>query len=262
MAAISNTNAFFDSVAAYERFMGRYARPLAKEFVQTIPLTSGQPVLDIGCGPGALTAELVAAVGAGAVTAIDPSPPFLEYCAGQYPGVTAKVAKAEDIPFADNRFDAVFSQLVIHFIGDLPQAGREIVRVTKPGGSVAVCTWNVERMQKINLLPRASHAAGVEVPPLRVLEFNEAGSVAGYLESIGLVDVEESTITVRSTYTDFEDLWNAYLAPVGPMGPWIVAQSDETKSIIKQAMSRILGDPTGEITLSGEARVARGRVSA
>lgn len=262
MGTLSDTNAFFESVAAYERFMGRYARPLAKEFVRTIPLATGATVLDIGCGPGALTAELVATVGAKSVSVIDPSPPFLAYCAEQYPGITAEVAKAEAIPFADHVFDAVFSQLVIHFIGDLPQAGREIMRVTTPGGSVAVCTWNVGRMQKINLLPRAAHAAGVEVPSLRVEEFNEAGAVAGYLESVGLVEVEESAITVSSTYADFEELWSAYMAPVGPLGPWIVAQSDDIKSAIKQAMFGILGDPTAEVSLSGEARVARGRVPA
>lgn len=262
MASPPGSNAFFDSVAGYENFMGRYAHPLAQAFVEWVPAASGSSVLDVGCGPGALTRELVRIVGAESVTVIDPSPPFLEYTSATYPGVKAVVAQAEHIPFDDHAFDTVLAQLVIHFIGDLQQAGREFLRVTKPGGKVAVSTWNVERMEKINLLPRSAHAASIEVPPLRVLEFNEAGSVANFLKSVELVDVEESTITVSSTYADFEELWNSYMAPVGPMGPWIVAQPEETKSAIKQAMNRILGEPSGELSLSGEARVARGRAPA
>lgn len=262
MEASPDSNTFFESVSAYEQFMGRYSRPLAKEFVQSIPLGKGDSVLEIGCGPGALTAELVAVVGAEFVTVIDPSPPFLEYCASQYPGIHAEIAPAEHVPFGEQVFDAVLSQLVIHFIGDLPQAGREIMRVTKPGGWIAVCTWNVERMEKINLLPRAAHAAGIEVPPIPVQEFAGEDSVARYLETIGLEDVEKSTITVSSTYADFDELWDAYLLSVGPMGPWTLARPDEEKSAIRAALFRMLNEPTGEVTLNAEARVARGRVPA
>lgn len=259
MVSSQGSNDFFASVAGYEQFMGRYARPLAVEFVATVPLANGNSVLDIGCGPGALTAELVAKVGAESVSVIDPSPPFLQYCAAQYPGITAEVAKAEQIPFADASFDAVLSQLVIHFIGDLEQAGREIVRVTKPGGWVSVCTWNIDRMQKINMLPRAASAAGIEVPTIRVEAFGENGDVSAYLESIGLADVKESTISVSSTYHDFEELWSAYLVSIGPLGPWTVSQSNEAKAAIKRALFQIIDEPEGEFSLSAEARVATGR---
>lgn len=148
---------------------------------------------------------------------------------------------------------------MIHFIGDLPQAGREIMRVLRPGGRVAVCTWNVERMEMLSLLPRAAAAAGIEVPPLRVETFNEPGSVTEYLESIGLTDVEESTLNVSSNYRDFDELWGAYLTSIGPLGPWTAAQPDDVKESIRQSMYCILGLPPGEITLSGEARVAIGR---
>lgn len=260
MAASTGSNAYFESSTAYDRFMGRYSKPLAKEFIQSIPLAGSDSVLEIGCGPGALTGELVARLGAESVSVIDPSPPFLTYCSRQYPGITAEVAPAEHIPYGDRAFDAVLSQLVIHFVGDLTQAGREIIRVTKPGGWVAMCTWNVERMKKINLLPRAAHAAGIDVPPLPVQEFREENAIARYLESIGLGNVEQSTITVSSTYADFEELWGTYFLTIGPMGPWALARSDDEKAAIKAAMFQILGEPAGELSLSGEARVARGQV--
>lgn len=262
METTPESNTFFASATSYEQFMGRYARPLAKEFVKSIPLQRSDRVLDIGCGPGALTAELVAAVGADHVSAIDPSPPFLAYCASQYRGITAEVAQAENIPFADHVFDAVFSQLVIHFIGDLNQAGREIVRVAKPGSPVSMCTWNIAQMEKLNLLPRAAQAAGVEVQQLRVEGFGEDGSVATYLKAIGLMDVEKYTINVTSTYTDFDELWGTYLLSIGPMGPWTSAQSDDVKSVLRDAMFKILNEPAGAITLHAEARVARGKTPA
>lgn len=262
MAIPPESNAFFASAAAYDQFMGRYARPLAQEFVKTIPLQPGDHVLDIGCGPGALTAELVSAVGADHVSVIDPSPPFLTYCASTYPGITAEVAQAERIPFANDSFDAIFSQLVIHFIRDLAQAGREIVRVLKPGGAVSVCTWNIPRMEMLGLLPRAAEAAGIHVETNRVEEFNEPGSVARFLESIGLQQVEESMITVASAYTDFDELWGSYLLTIGPMGPWMSAQPLEVHAAIKRAMRALLNDPAGSVTLHGEARVGTGVLSA
>ncbi len=258
MAPVPDSNAFFTSVSAYEHFMGRYARPLAEEFAKSVPLALGDSVLDIGCGPGALTSELVELVGAESVSAIDPSPAFLEYCANQYPGIVAKLARAESLPFEDHSFDAVLSQLVIHFVEDLQEAGSEIMRVIKPGGHVAVCTWNVNRMEKINLLPRAAHAAGIDVPDLRVETFNEEGEVADYLESIGLDDVEEFTISVSSLYSDIEELWSAYMAGVGPLGPWIVSQPEDVQASIRRELIHILNSPEGEFTLSAVAHAARG----
>lgn len=257
-----NSNDFFRSAAEYDKFMGRYSIPLAKEFVKTIPIEQGNSVLEIGCGPGALTGELVSLVGEESISVIDPSPPFLAHCANMFPGITADVAAAERIPFPDSSFNAVVSQLVIHFIKDLPQAGREIMRVIQPSGWVAVCTWNVERMQKINLLPRAAKAAGVDVPPMPVQEFTAEDSIARYLESIGLKDVERSVIVVSSTYASFHELWEAYLLSVGPMGPWTLARPDEEKAAIKGSLFHILGEPIGEITLTGEARVAWGQAPA
>lgn len=258
----ADSNAFFSSTDGYDRFMGRYSVPLARQFVKSIPLAKGDAVLEIGCGPGALTKELVALLGAESVSAIDPSPPFLKECARRIPGIAAEIASAEAIPFADQAFDAVFSQLVIHFIQDLPQAGREIVRVTRPGGWVSVCTWNTARMELINLVPRAAHAVGIETPQMRIEGFEDDGSVGEYLESIGLTDVSESKITVRASYSDFDDLWESYLLGIGPLGPWTLSIDDESRAAIRMQLFTMVGEPAGEFSLSGEARSAHGRTPA
>ena len=120
----------FDVAAdAYDRFMGRYSQLLSPQLADLAGVRAGQRVLDVGCGPGALTAELVARVGAGAVAAVDPSEPFVAAAGSRYPGVDVRRASAEHLPFQDATFDASLAQLVVHFMAD-PVAGlAEMARV-------------------------------------------------------------------------------------------------------------------------------------
>ena len=127
---------------AYDRFMGRYSQQLSAQLADLAGVQAGQRVLDVGCGPGALTAELVARVGADAVSAVDPSETFVAAAHARYPDVDVRRATAEELPFADGAFDAALAQLVVHFMSD-PVAGlREMMRVTSPGGVVAACVWD------------------------------------------------------------------------------------------------------------------------
>src|SRR4051812_1254902 len=135
----------FDVAAsAYDRFMGRFSGPLAVEFLGWAGKGdgAGPPVLDVGCGPGALTTRLVESFGAGEVSAVDPSEPFLEALRERLPGVDARAATAERLPFDDDAFGSAYAQLVVHFMAD-PVAGlAEMGRVVRPGGTVAACAWD------------------------------------------------------------------------------------------------------------------------
>src|SRR3970040_1351604 len=101
---------------AYDRFMGRYSMPLAPQLAEFARVVAGQVVLDVGCGPGALTGELVRRLGPTAVSAVDPSEPFVAAAKERYPGVSVQRAEAEQLPFADQTFDAALAPLVVHFI--------------------------------------------------------------------------------------------------------------------------------------------------
>src|SRR6476659_829541 len=110
--------------------MGRYSQPLAPQLADLASVQAGQRALDVGCGPGALTSELVARLGAAGVAAADPSEPFVEAARRRHPGVEVALAAAEDLPFADSGFDVALAQLVVHFMSD-PVAGlAEMRRVT------------------------------------------------------------------------------------------------------------------------------------
>jgi ubiquinone/menaquinone biosynthesis C-methylase UbiE len=119
---------------AYDRFMGGWSRPLSSLFADLADVTPGQRVLDVGCGPGNLLAELEARLGAGAAAAVDPSEPFVSAARARHPAADVRQASAESLPYPDASFDAALAQLVVHFMAD-PVAGlREMARVTRPGG--------------------------------------------------------------------------------------------------------------------------------
>ncbi|HEX9032954.1 MAG TPA: methyltransferase domain-containing protein, partial [Streptosporangiaceae bacterium] len=133
---------FAVSADAYMRFMGRYSEPLAARFADFAEIRDGMRVLDVGCGAGALTAELVRRVGAASVCAVEPSDSLRSAARERCPDVEIKPAAAEQIPYPDDVFDAALAQLVVHFMTD-PVAGlREMARVTRAGGVVGACVWD------------------------------------------------------------------------------------------------------------------------
>ena len=120
--------------------MGRYAEPLATVFAAFAGVDAKAKVLDVGCGPGALTAHLLS-IGAD-VAAIDPSPPFVDTVRKCFPGVDVRQGVAEELPWEASAFDAALAQLVVHFMNDAVAGIREMARVTRLGGIVAACVWD------------------------------------------------------------------------------------------------------------------------
>ena len=133
----------FADADAYESLMGRYSDLLAPRVRGGGRGLGGGRVLDVGCGPGALTVVLAGIVGAENVAGVDPSEPFVEATRKRVPGADVRVGPAEALPFEDDRFDRALAQLVFHFVADPRQSVSEMVRVTRPGGQVAACVWDM-----------------------------------------------------------------------------------------------------------------------
>ena len=101
------------------RFSATLCRPtLAHEFADFVDPTQGQRVLDVGCGPGALTGVLVPRLGVPGVSAVDPSQAYVAAARVRLPGVDVRRAWAEDLPYAEGTFDVALAQLVVHFMAD------------------------------------------------------------------------------------------------------------------------------------------------
>jgi len=155
---------FRASADAYDRLVGRYGTQLASALIDFAGLQPGMRALDVGCGPGALTAALAGRLGTASVGATDPSEPFVEACRARLPGIDVVVGAAEALPLGDGTFDATLSQLVVNFMSDAEAGVREMGRVTRPGGVVASCVWDYAG--EMTLL-RAFWDAAREVDPQR-----------------------------------------------------------------------------------------------
>jgi SAM-dependent methyltransferase len=252
---------FFVAAGAYDRFMGRYSEPLAPVFADFAGVSRGQKVLDVGCGPGALTAELVARVGPDAVSAVDPSEPFVEAVRERHPEVTVHRAPAEELPFATGTFDATLAQLVVHFLEDPVVGIREMARVTRPEGVVAACVWDhAGDKGPLSLFWEAARdLVGSEVED----ESHRPGSREGHLAELfasGLGEVEDGAITITVEHATFDDWWEPYTLGVGPAGAFVAGLEDAQVEQLRESCRDRLPEPP--FTLSATAWAARGRARA
>lgn len=253
---------FLTSGAAYDGFMGRYSKPLAEAFAESAGVRTGMTVLDLGCGPGALTGVLSNLLGADSVSACDPSPPFVEACAYRHPGVDVRRGAAEAIPFEAGTFDAALAQLVLHFVDDPSLAAAECRRVLKPGGVIAACVWDrAKGMEMLRHFWKAAFTLDADIPAETTsLRFGRPGEIAELLEQAGFIDVRETTLAVSSTYADFDELWSGFQAGIGPAGVYCQRLEPEAQTVLRRAVFERLGSPAGPFSLDAWARSASGRL--
>ncbi len=242
---------------AYDRFMGKYSRLLAPQMADLAGVSAGQRALDVGCGPGALTSELVTRLGAEAVAAVDPSESFVEAARARHPGVTVERASADSMPFETGAFDVTLAQLVVHFMPD-PVAGiGEMRRVTRPGGAVAACVWDFGA----NIGPHgpfwtAAHELDAGVPD----EASRPGARQGHLvelfETAGLDDVTEAALWVSLEHESFEAWWEPYEEGVGPAGKYVSTLDPPRRAALRERCRELL--PPAPFTITARAWAARG----
>jgi SAM-dependent methyltransferase len=242
---------------AYDRFMGRHARLLAPRFVEFAGVQGG-PVLDLGCGSGALTETLARRLGPEAVAAVEPSPSFAEACRRTVPGADVRVGKAESLPFADRTFAAVLSQLVFSFIPDAPRALGEAVRVSRAGGVVAACMWHARGMEMLDVFWQGVLRVDPAAPDESGMRFRREGELLALWESAGLRQVHEEAIDVTISFPGFDAWWEPFALGVGPAGAYLAAQPPERRELVREACRRVLGDPRGSFSQQARAIAVRG----
>jgi len=232
---------------AYLRFMGRYSEPLAEQFVELVGVGSGDRVLDVGCGPGVLTAPLVSRCGDESVAAVDPSPPFVAAARERFPGVDVRESGAEHLPYDDDVFDASLAQLVVHFMAD-PVAGlREMGRVTRRGGTVSASVWdNAGTSGPLSLFWDAVHEVDPDAPGEAQLAGSREGHLAELAEEAGLTHIRSTSLTVRIPFATFEEWWAPYLLGVGPSGGYVAGLDEERRVEVADRCRALLPEPPFE----------------
>jgi ubiquinone/menaquinone biosynthesis C-methylase UbiE len=238
--------------------MGRYSARLAQRFVDFARVQAGQTALDVGCGPGAATTELVRRLGPDAVAAVDPSEPFVAAARARHPGVDVRHSSAEDLPFADGTFDASLAQLVVHFMKD-PAAGlAEMARVTRTGGVVAACVWDFAgERAPISVFWQAARELHRRVEDESGLPGARADHLSELLEGAGLERIEETELSVTLDHAGFDEWWDPLTLGVGPAGQYVRALGETERSALRERCRQLLSD--GPFTLTAFAWAARGQ---
>jgi SAM-dependent methyltransferase len=251
---------FAVSATAYDQFMGRYSAQLSPQLADLAGVGTGQRVLDVGAGSGMLTAELVARLGPEAVSAVDPSESFVSAVRERHPGVDVHLCGAEEMPFADATFDAALAQLVISFMTD-PVAGlREMARVTRPGGVIAACMWDLAGGRApISPFWRAALELDPDAQAERRSVGGREGEIAELFDGIGLAEVSQTTLPSTIEHPTLDDWWQPFGLGVGPAGAYVDSLDAAHRDALRNRCRDLLGD--GPFTLHTWVWAARGVVT-
>jgi SAM-dependent methyltransferase len=237
--------------------MGRYSVLLAPQLADFARVALDQRVLDVGCGPGALTAELVTRLRADLVSAVDPSETFVAATRERHPGVNVQLASAEQLPFADQTFAGVLAQLVVHFMKDPRQGLSEMVRVTRPGGVVAACVWDHAGGQgPLSLFWDAARELDSEVEDESHLAGAREGELPRLFHAAGLREIDETALTVSLEHSSFDDWWEPFTLGVGPAGNYTAGLDATQQSQLRERCRETL--PAAPFVLPAQAWAARG----
>jgi ubiquinone/menaquinone biosynthesis C-methylase UbiE len=241
---------------AYARFMGRYSEQLAAGFADFAGVRSPATAVDVGCGPGALTAVLVERLGDDAVAAADPSPPFVAAARKRFPALDVRQAQAEELPFDDGAFDFVLAQLVVHFMTEPVRGLAEMARVARPGGTVAACVWDFAgRRSPLDPFWTAARDVTPGVQDETRLPGAREGHLAELLAAAGLPDAESGELAVEVPHASFEDWWEPYTLGVGPAGAHLASLSPTDRERLEQRCKELL--PEAPFTTRAVALAAR-----
>jgi SAM-dependent methyltransferase len=240
----------FDVAAdAYARFMGRYSEPLAVQFVDLVGACRGQRALDVGCGPGVLTAHLVDLLGAEAVSAVDPSAPFVDAVRDRFPDIEVQIASAERLPYPDHSFDLALAQLVVHFMSD-PVAGLgEMARVTRTGGVIAASVWDhASGKGPLATFWRAARDLDAGARDESHLAGVREGHLAVLCKAAGLTDIESTSLTVSVSFATIAEWWEPFTLGVGPAGDYVARLSQDQRDALRNRCAELLPKAPFEVT--------------
>jgi SAM-dependent methyltransferase len=257
----------FSAGDAYEHFMGKWSRELAPLLVSFARVHDGDDVLDVGSGTGALTAAVAAVAPSSHLIGIDPAAAYVAFAQMRHPSdrVRFEIGDAQQLRFADGSFDRTLSLLVLNFIPDRTKALDEMIRVTRPGGTVAAAVWDYgEDMQMLRVFwdEAISLNPAIDARDERHMPLCRKGELATFWREHGLQDVSEEALTIEMRFASFDDYWSPFLEQQGPAGTYVGALPEgEREELRVRLRRRLLGDrPDRPIVLAARAWAVRGSV--
>jgi SAM-dependent methyltransferase len=250
---------------AYEPYVGRWSRLVAREFLQWLAIPVGSRWLDVGCGTGALSQAILDLAAPALVHGIDQSDGYIAHVREQIPDIRAKfsVGDAQSLEPEAATYDAVVSGLVLNFIPDMECAVTEMVGVTRPGGSVALYVWDYAgEMQLMRYFWDAAAAldpVALDLDEGRRFPICQPEPLAALFSKCGLRDVETRAIDVPTVFKDFDDYWSPFLGGQGPAPSYTLSLSEAKRSELRDYLrQRLPTEQDGSIALIARAWAVRG----
>ena len=251
--------------AAYEAYVGRWSRLVAREFLRWLSVPPGARWLDVGCGTGTLVGEIAERAGPSAVMGIDRSRGFVAHAGTRVTGarLAFQVGDAQGLAVAGNTFDAVVSGLVLNFVPEPARMVAEMVRAGRPGSAVALYVWDyADGMELMRFFWNAAKA----LDPAAAAQ-DEAvrfpGCAPAPLEALftaaGLRGVATRAIDVRTRFRDFDDFWSPFLGGQGPAPAYTMSLPEDRRMALRERLRAALPIASdGSISLAARAWAVRG----
>ncbi len=254
--------------SAYERYIGRWSRLVAREFLAWLAVPAGRRWLDVGCGTGALTRTVLEHGAPSTIVGIDASAGFVDHARGLVsdPRASFQVGDAQALPFENASFDAAVSGLVLNFVPDPALMMGAMRRVVKPGGLAAVYVWDYAGEMQLmryfwdvaaELDPAARDLAeGLRFPLCR------QGPLGELARAAGLDQVETRSLDVSTTFRDFDDYWTPFLGGQGPAPAYCMSLSEDRRAALRERIRAALPiRPDGSVALIARAWAVKGRAA-
>jgi len=253
----------FDDGASYERGMGTWSRLAGDVFLDWLAPRPGLRWVDVGCGNGAFTELLIERFAPTEVQGIDPSEEQLAFARTRPAARVAQFTQgsAMKLPFSEQSFDAAVMALVIFFVPDPAKGVAEMVRVVRPGGTVSAYAWDVldgglpsepvlSEMRAMGIkTARPPSAEASRIMALRDLWFNA-----------GLEEIETREITVRRTFTDFDEFWTINMLGQSIRATTALMTPSDLERLKSTVRARVTTNAASAITSIGRANAIKGRV--
>jgi trans-aconitate methyltransferase len=250
---------------AYEAYMGRWSRPLARLFVEWLPLERSLNWLEVGCGTGALTSAICDLCRPASILACDASESFIEHARSNLKDsrVSFVVAEANALPRRDHGFDAVASGLLLNFLPSPGEAVASMRERLRPGGAVAAYVWDyAEGMEFLRCFweeAAASDSRAAALDEGRRFVLCRAPALASLLREAGLVHVETQALEVLTVFASFDDYWAPFLRGTGPAPSYVASLNPESREVLRERLrQRLRAGSDGRIRLRARAWAVRG----
>ena len=262
----------YTNPAAYEGFMGRWSARLAPQFAVFAGIPSGGRMLDVGCGTGTLSRALIDLAPDIEVIGIDPAASYVDWARRSLRSsrVRFQVGAAEMLSFSDAAFDAALALLVLQELADPPRAVREMARITRRGGCVAACKWDLGNgLPMLSLFWQAAEAVSSDaVVRYRASkgirpDYPGPDELAALWRASGLTEVRTAALGIIMDFASFEDFWLPFLGGATALCVFARDLNEESQGALATRLREMLASVfgVGQFALPARASAVAGIVA-